>query len=50
VRWHEIRNRAGYAHRMVINYVTPMQQGDHDKIRNITVVGSPPRCRSAATT
>jgi RNA polymerase sigma factor (sigma-70 family) len=35
VRWHEIRNRAGYARRMVINYVTRAQQGDRDKIKKI---------------
>jgi RNA polymerase sigma factor (sigma-70 family) len=35
VRWHEIRNRAGYARRMVINYVTRVQKGDRDKIKRV---------------
>lgn len=35
VRWHKIHNHAGYARRMVINYLTRVQKGDRDKIKRI---------------
>lgn len=35
MRWHEIRNRAAYARRMVINYVTRIQKGDREKVKKI---------------
>lgn len=35
LRWHHIRNRAGYARRMVINHVTRVQRGDKAMIKRI---------------